>query len=143
MRTLLVSLVALIGLITVPKCHGHGRMMQPPARNSMWRLGYPTKQNKDDGGVYCGGFDVQWKKNNGSCGVCGDAFNGPREHETGGCYASNITVGNYDPGSVVDIRIEILKNHGGAFSFAMCWRDKFIQRGNHCISLTYNYCTQT
>lgn len=36
--------------------------------------------------------------------------------------ALNITTRNYFPGSSVDLMIEIVANHGGAFTFEMCWR---------------------
>ena len=143
MRFTLVCIVVLVGATFLPASHGHGRMMQPPARNAMWRLGFPTKPNYDDNGLFCGGFAVQWQTNKGKCGVCGDAYNGPREHETGGIYASNITVSNYEPGSVVDINIEITANHGGTFTFAMCWRDDFNQKGTTCITQLHDYSTKS
>ena len=31
-------------------------MMDPPARNSMWRLGYSNPTNYNDNEVFCGGF---------------------------------------------------------------------------------------
>ena len=37
-------------------------MMDPPARNSMWRLGYSNPTNYNDNEVFCGGFGG--KKNN-------------------------------------------------------------------------------
>ena len=36
--------------------NGHGRMMDPPARNAMWRLGYSNPINYNDNEVFCGGF---------------------------------------------------------------------------------------
>ena len=38
---------------------GHGRMMDPPSRNAMWRFGYPNPVNYNDNEVFCGGFGVQ------------------------------------------------------------------------------------
>ncbi len=35
---------------------GHGRLMEPPARNAMWRFGFPNPINYNDNEVYCGGF---------------------------------------------------------------------------------------
>lgn len=34
---------------------GHGRLMDPPARNSMWRLGFNNPVNYNDNELYCGG----------------------------------------------------------------------------------------
>lgn len=39
--------------------------------------------------------------------------------------ALNETTRNYFPGSSVDVMIEIVANHGGAFNFEMCWRDSW------------------
>jgi len=30
--------------------------MDPPARNAMWRLGFPNPVNYNDNEVYCGGY---------------------------------------------------------------------------------------
>ena len=49
-------LVALSLLATEVK--GHGRLMEPPARNVMWRFGYNTHVNYEDNMLHCGGFNV-------------------------------------------------------------------------------------
>lgn len=107
----------------------HGRMMEPPARNTMWRFGFPTRANYEDSELFCGGIKRQWDDNNGQCGVCGDPYDGEREHETGGFYAYNVTARKYAPGAAIDILIDIVANHGGRFSFQMCWRDTWEQKG--------------
>lgn len=73
---------------------------------------------------------VQWQDNNGKCGLCGDPYNGKREHETGGIHARNITTRVYSPGSTIDVLIDMVTNHGGTFSFQMCWRDSWDIKGN-------------
>lgn len=30
---------------------GHGRLMEPPARNAMWRFGFPNAVNYNDNGI--------------------------------------------------------------------------------------------
>lgn len=35
---------------------GHGRLMDPPARNAMWRFGYPNPVNYNDNELFCGGY---------------------------------------------------------------------------------------
>ncbi|KAF2898910.1 hypothetical protein ILUMI_07266, partial [Ignelater luminosus] len=35
---------------------GHGRLMDPPARNSMWRFGFPNPVNYNDNELFCGGW---------------------------------------------------------------------------------------
>jgi len=52
----------------------HGRMMEPPSRASMWRVGFPTPKNENDNALYCGGFGVQYQQNGGRCGICGDPW---------------------------------------------------------------------
>ena len=37
---------------------GHGRLMEPPSRSSMWRLGYDTPVNYADNQLFCGGYSV-------------------------------------------------------------------------------------
>ncbi|KAI1301946.1 Protein pygopus [Halotydeus destructor] len=99
--------------------------MEPPSRNTMWRFGFPTKANYEDSELFCGGIKVQWEDNGGRCGICGDPYNAERVHETGGFYARNITTRTYAPGSVIDVVIDLVANHGGKFVFEMCWRNKF------------------
>jgi hypothetical protein len=135
--TALSSLILILNKITA--ITGHGRMMEPPARNTMWRFGFPTKANYEDSQLFCGGIKVQWDDNQGKCGVCGDAFNGIRDHETGGFYAYNVTGRSYAPGSAIDILIDLVANHGGHFSFQMCWRNKWFERGELPVTMTLNH----
>lgn len=37
---------------------GHGRLISPPGRSTMWRYGYNTPKNYNDNQLYCGGFNV-------------------------------------------------------------------------------------
>jgi hypothetical protein len=39
--------------------YAHGRLMDPPARNSMWRFGFANPINYNDNELFCGGFKVQ------------------------------------------------------------------------------------
>ena len=39
---------------------GHGRLISPPGRSSMWRYGYNTPTNYDDNQMFCGGFYVSF-----------------------------------------------------------------------------------
>lgn len=76
--------------------------MDPPARNSMWRFGYPNAVNYDDNELFCGGYGVQWEQNEGKCGVCGDPYQlaTPRPHEAGGLFARGIISRFYAAGQV-------------------------------------------
>ena len=51
---------------------------------SFCRFGYNTPPDYQDNEGFCGGQTVQWTQNGGKCGLCGDAYNGVREHEYGG-----------------------------------------------------------
>lgn len=44
---------------------GHGRVVEPPNRASIWRYGYDSPANYDDDGLNCGGFYTQWSINDG------------------------------------------------------------------------------
>lgn len=122
--------------------------MDPPARNSMWRFGYPNAVNYDDNELFCGGYGIQWEQNEGKCGVCGDPYNfeTPRPHEAGGLYAKGITTRFYAAGQVflvnktisadtslirrnfffffllqeIKIEVELTANHQGHFEVYLC-----------------------
>ena len=49
----LLGVLALSALICLVK--GHGYMQSPPARNSMWRYGFPNPANYNDNQLFCGG----------------------------------------------------------------------------------------
>lgn len=76
--------------------------MDPPARNAMWRFGFPNAVNYNDNELFCGGYAVQWEQNSGKCGVCGDAYHvkTPRPHEAGGEFAKGIISRYYASGQV-------------------------------------------
>ncbi|ROT74822.1 hypothetical protein C7M84_006684 [Penaeus vannamei] len=97
---------------------GHGRLMDPPARNAMWRLGYPNPVNYNDNELYCGGFVVQYQQNDGMCGVCGDNYvdDIPRPHEAGGLYANGIIGRRY----VINIEADLTTNHKGYMEVRLC-----------------------
>ena len=53
------AIVVAVVLVMVPtgvSCHG--RLMDPPQRSSMWRLGFNVPTNYDDNALFCGGFMV-------------------------------------------------------------------------------------
>ncbi|XP_041360499.1 uncharacterized protein LOC121376787 [Gigantopelta aegis] len=117
-RVLVHVLVCLV--MHVQHLNGHGRLLEPPGRGSLWRFGYPVAKNYDDNALNCGGFQVQWLKNNGRCGFCGDPYDGVHKHETGGVFASNLIPRTYSVGQIIDITIEVTANHGGYFEFHLC-----------------------
>ncbi|XP_066154070.1 uncharacterized protein [Euwallacea fornicatus] len=108
--------------LTARVVQGHGRLMDPPARNSMWRFGFPNPVNYNDNELYCGGFTVQWEQNGGKCGLCGDPYHmeEPRPHEAGGLFAKGIISRHYSVGQRIDIEVELTANHYGRFEIYLC-----------------------
>lgn len=102
--------------------HGHGRLMDPPSRNAMWRFGYPNPVNYNDNELFCGGYAVHWQQNKGKCGVCGDAYHlsQPRPHEAGGEFANGIIVRHYTAGQEIEVEVELTANHYGRFELYLC-----------------------
>ncbi|CAL1533614.1 unnamed protein product [Lymnaea stagnalis] len=110
-------------LVIATPANGHGRLLEPPSRASMWRQGFDSPANYDDNQLFCGGVGVQYSENGGKCGVCGDPWNGPREHEAGGRYANGIIVRKYKVGDVITATVELTANHKGFFEFRLCPTD--------------------
>ncbi|KAK3598612.1 hypothetical protein CHS0354_019872 [Potamilus streckersoni] len=117
MGTTATAIFLVILLVTEVK--GHGMLMQPPSRSSMWRLGYVNPQNYNDNSLYCGGFAHRIRLGN-KCGVCGDPWDGPRDNEAGGKYAKGIITAHYKPGQEITIRVTITASHMGWFEFRLC-----------------------
>ncbi|XP_047032400.1 uncharacterized protein LOC124639190 [Helicoverpa zea] len=113
----LITLSCLVAL-----AHGHGRLMDPPNRGSIWRFGYNSPANYDDDGLNCGGFYHQWSVNGGKCGVCGDPYDSPqpRAHELGGTYGKGYIVATYAPGDVITTNVYISAYHMGFWEFRIC-----------------------
>lgn len=42
--------------------NGHGRMLEPPARNTLWRFGFKAPPNYNDNELFCGGIGVSTKE---------------------------------------------------------------------------------
>ncbi|XP_050314667.1 uncharacterized protein LOC126749085 isoform X2 [Anthonomus grandis grandis] len=117
LATLLLFYLNQFGLV-----YGHGRLMDPPARNSMWRFGFPNPVNYNDNELYCGGYTVQWEQNEGKCGICGDPHHveEPRPHEAGGMFAKGIITRHYSVGQNIDVEVELTANHYGRFEVFIC-----------------------
>jgi len=113
----------------------HARLMEPPSRASMWRLGFPTPVDQDDNQSYCGGFGVQYDTYGGLCGICGDPWGqNPRAHEApGGIYATGIIGKSYRQGSYIPIIVDITANHQGYIEFKICPNnDVFVDPEQSC-----------
>ncbi|XP_039756087.1 uncharacterized protein LOC120630852 [Pararge aegeria] len=117
---MLLNLVALAAAVAAVA--GHGRVLGPPSRASMWRSGFPMEPNYDDDGLNCGGFARQYLTNGGKCGLCGDPYDveEPRPHELGGLYGQGIIVAKYEAGQVINATVQISAYHRGYWVFKIC-----------------------
>lgn len=52
--------------------------------------------------------------------MCGDRFDGPRQNEAGGKYASGIISRSYTEGEVIPITVMLTAPHAGWFEFRIC-----------------------
>ncbi|CAG5119060.1 unnamed protein product [Candidula unifasciata] len=95
-----------IALTLIQRSEGHGYMIEPPGRSSMWRKGFKTPINYDDNGVRC----AITEKN---CRVCGN-----RDNEAGGRYATGQLL-ELIP-KTISITVTITVNHKGYFEFSLC-----------------------
>ncbi|CAG9803569.1 unnamed protein product [Chironomus riparius] len=117
-----VTLLCTLFVMLIHHVRGHGRLMEPPARNAMWRFGFPNPVNYNDNELFCGGWSVQWEQNSGKCGTCGDAYHldTPRPHEAGGDYGKGIISRRYAAGQEIEVEIELTANHLGRFEMYLC-----------------------
>ena len=63
-------------------------------------------------------FQNQWEQQDGKCGVCGDPYQGPYEHEAGGIYAKpdrKVTQCYNKVDDVIDIHVIITAHHQGEY----------------------------
>lgn len=119
MGVLRVAILFVVGCALVD---GHGRLINPIGRSSMWRYGFRTPANYDDTGMNCGGRWAQHGQNGGRCGPCGDNFSSPRprDNENTGKYGRGIPTKTYNSGEVIAVTVEVTANHMGWFEFSLC-----------------------
>ncbi|KAL3287258.1 hypothetical protein HHI36_001735 [Cryptolaemus montrouzieri] len=115
----------LIVLLYIHGGSGHGMMLEPPNRSSLWRFPdeFPNAvPNYDDNQNYCGGLNVQWSTFQGKCGVCGDCYDRPhpQDNENTGKYGRGIVARSYQAGTTIPIEIDLTTNHLGYFEYSIC-----------------------
>ena len=111
-------LIVYLLLIFVHSANSHGRLIYPASRNALWRFGFKALKNRNDNQLNCGGFDIQWKKNLGKCGVCGDPFHlKAQPHIFPGKYAKAVITKEYSRGQEIVVGVELTSNHQGWFEF--------------------------
>lgn len=106
----LVTLLALGGAV-----EGHGFLASPAARNVQHNSDYCPQCLNGNGPwtVFAGGRKRY--------GVCGDPWNGARNHEAGGRYATPPRVAAvYRAGQVFTARVTLTANHLGRWSLGLC-----------------------
>lgn len=115
---------------------GHGYMITPVNRASLWRLDWKQPPNYNDNEYFCGGVHVSselfWKfgivvkiiqaqyyLNGGRCGPCGDDWREPvpRSNENGGVYGNGIVLSSYRAGDVITVKSILTANHLGSLYF--------------------------
>lgn len=130
-------IVLLFGCVVVGVL-GHGMMLDPPNRSSLWRYNSSFPINYNDNENFCGGFgvrllpfvrdvkckasshlQVQYYQNGGKCGLCGDNYADPqpRKNENTGKYGLGYIVKTYNAGNVIDVSVLLTANHLGYFQF--------------------------
>ena len=112
----------LIAASIVALVSGHGRLIDPPSRNSAWRYGFETPRQDTDNELNCGGFNVQWSTNKGKCGVCGDAHHlrpGKALYTHPGKYATGTITKTYKEGQEIKVVVDVTSNHQGYFTFSV------------------------
>ncbi|XP_034248531.1 uncharacterized protein LOC117649680 [Thrips palmi] len=119
MVPLLVLVLLALGSVVRPAA-GHGRLIDPPSRASAWRFGFKSPPDYNDMQGWCGGRGHQWEVHKGKCGICGDPFEGPREHEFGGKFYTGKRVRRYLAGSEITIKVDLTAPHWGYFEFRVC-----------------------
>lgn len=57
----IIPILIVVLLDEKSRVSGHGMMWDPPARATMWRVGFKTPINYDDNALNCGGRGVSYK----------------------------------------------------------------------------------
>ncbi|XP_071054013.1 uncharacterized protein [Onthophagus taurus] len=117
---MLILSLSLILLGVIFQVEGHGMMLNPPGRSSVWRCfeGFPV--NWDDNQNYCGG--LTFMVNNGGCGICGDRIidDHPQDNENTGKFGRGKVVSQYKSGQTIDVSVTLTTNHKGSFEYSLC-----------------------
>ncbi|KAH0999535.1 hypothetical protein HUJ04_005394 [Dendroctonus ponderosae] len=101
---------------------GHGYMITPVNRASLWRVDWKQPPNYNDNEYFCGGVHAQYYVNGGRCGPCGDDWREPvpRSNENGGVYGNGVVLSNYTAGTVLTVKSILTANHLGSIYFHIC-----------------------
>jgi hypothetical protein len=116
------SILLLVVLAYLEEASGHGMMLEPPNRGSLWRFDWQQPANYNDNEFFCGGVVVQYGQNGGNCGVCGDNWASPvpRNNENTGKFGNGVVARTYAAGTAVTTSITLTANHLGTFTYSLC-----------------------
>ena len=101
----------------------HSIFLEPPSRPTIGKVKPQCglRWNYQHNELWCGGMSVQHNVvNQGRCGICGDEYGGAHPHQAGGLYATGIIARSYHVGQTIDVAIDLVANHLGFFTFAIC-----------------------
>ncbi|XP_018020658.1 uncharacterized protein LOC108677020 [Hyalella azteca] len=115
MKGLKLALITLLSTFAVG--WSHVALMEPPARNVLWRAGYPNlPKHEDDDYLYC------IEKEEKNCPPCGDTIDSPQPyaHQAGGKWALGIIGRNYSAGETISVGVNVTNSHGGHMVFKLC-----------------------
>ena len=119
-RKMIAIFRVFVALSLIALVLGHGRLIDPPSRNSAWRYGFDTPRQDTDNELNCGGFNVQWSTNKGKCGVCGDAHHLTEpKYIHPGKYATKTITKTYKEGQEIEVIVDVTSNHQGYFTFSV------------------------
>ncbi|XP_017771238.1 PREDICTED: uncharacterized protein LOC108558737 [Nicrophorus vespilloides] len=128
--------IALMCVFLAKESAGHGMLLDPPNRSSLWRFDDEAPINYNDNENFCGGANVQWQENGGKCGVCGDNYRDPhpQKNENTGLYGQGKIVANYTSGEIIETYSLLTANHLGHFEFDLCVLEDVnaIEPGDDC-----------
>ncbi|KAL7633570.1 UNVERIFIED_CONTAM: hypothetical protein RMT77_016103 [Armadillidium vulgare] len=116
MKIVISSLLLLFQIIQV---RGHAALLEPPARNVMWRTGFTeVPYHPDDDYLVC----TEAEGGTTKCPPCGDRDDTPlpHPHEAGGEFAKGIITRTYNMGQVMEVFVNVTRSHGGFIEFKIC-----------------------
>ena len=119
--SLVLTVVALVIIAMISPAQAHGYLKFPPARNVLANSNYcPHCLNGGTVAKVSASGTLLWPE--GKHGICGDPYDGPRDHEYGGKYYvdGGIPKVTYMQGDVAKIEVFISTNHNGRFKFRIC-----------------------
>ena len=89
------------------KVNAHGRLLDPIARTSLWRLNKQFAVNYQDNEMNCGGLYTRLKNDN-KCGICGENEANVKLFEKGGrSYTNGYIIRTYDKEQQIQVKVEV------------------------------------